>query len=84
MIHHRLSVTVIAAWRDLLATNPGIERMMRPLDIAIFGHVIFPSLVAGMATMRTLYKVLNLSFWPLNCAFSALIGTISSIQKPSA
>ena len=32
VVHHRLGVAVIAAWRDLLAPDPRVERVVGPLD----------------------------------------------------
>jgi len=38
MIHHRFRIAIIARWTDLRASNPGIERVVSPLDLGVFSH----------------------------------------------
>lgn len=37
-IHHRLSVTMIATRRNVLATDPRIECMIAPFNFCVFAH----------------------------------------------
>jgi hypothetical protein len=36
MIHHRLSIAVVATGRDVLASDPWIERVVSPTNFAVF------------------------------------------------
>jgi len=56
-IHQGLGVAAITAWRDMLASDPGIERVMAPFNFTVF-HYQNSCLLIGLRHMppNLLYK----------------------------